>query len=164
MRSLGSLGRGCGVMVALRFVVAALITTALGCGAGPSADEVDRSMREFQLAGSLREEGNVPGALEHLRRALELYPVLLHLVVVFSNHIHLILTAANIKLLSDFMRYINSNIAREAGRLHSWREKLWGRRFSDITILDDDKMLERAHYLLSHGCKEGLVLAGVRKD
>ena len=93
-----------------------------------------------------------------LGRALELYPVLLHLVVVISNHVHLIITAANIKLLSDFMRYVNSNIAREAGRLHSWREKFWGRRFSDITILDDGKLLERAHYLLSHGCKEGLVL------
>ncbi|MBW1811046.1 MAG: hypothetical protein JRJ87_22845, partial [Deltaproteobacteria bacterium] len=50
-----------------------------------------------------------------LGRALTLYPVLLHLVVVASNHIHLIVTTQNVKLLSDFMRYFNSNLAREAG-------------------------------------------------
>jgi REP element-mobilizing transposase RayT len=93
-----------------------------------------------------------------LGKALERYPVLLHLVVVVSNHIHLIVTARDTKLLSRFMQYINSNIAREAGRLHFWREKLWGRRYSDIPILDDAKLLERVRYLLSHGCKEGLVL------
>jgi tetratricopeptide (TPR) repeat protein len=46
----------------------------VGCGGGPSAEEVDRSMREFTLAASLRDEGNVPGALEHLRVSLELHP------------------------------------------------------------------------------------------
>jgi REP element-mobilizing transposase RayT len=93
-----------------------------------------------------------------LGRALELYPVLLHLVVVASNHIHLIVTAESVKLLSDFMRHFNSNIAREAGRLYGWREKFWGRRYTAIPILDNDKLVERAVYLLSHGCKEGLVL------
>ena len=93
-----------------------------------------------------------------LGKALELYPVLLHMVVVVSNHIHLIVTARDTKLLSLFMQYVNSNIAREAGRLHFWREKLWGRRYTDIPILDDEKLLERVRYLLSHGCKEGLVL------
>jgi REP element-mobilizing transposase RayT len=93
-----------------------------------------------------------------LGRALELYPVLLHLVVVASNHIHLIVTAESVKQLSDFMQYFNSNIAREAGRLHRWREKFWGRRYTSISIEDDDKLIERAAYLLSHGCKEGLVL------
>jgi REP element-mobilizing transposase RayT len=93
-----------------------------------------------------------------LGRALELYPVLLHLVVVVSNHIHLILTAENPRLLSRFMQYINSNIARETGTLHRWREKFWGRRYTDIAILDEEKLIERVRYLLAHGCKEGLVL------
>ena len=51
-----------------------VLATLLGCGGGPSAEEVDRSMREFTLAASLREEGNIPGALEHLRVATELDP------------------------------------------------------------------------------------------
>ena len=93
-----------------------------------------------------------------LGRALTLYPVLLHLVVVASNHIHLIITTENAKLLSDFMRYFNGNLAREAGKLHQWREKFWGRRYYALSILDETKLLERAQYLLSHGCKEGLVL------
>jgi tetratricopeptide (TPR) repeat protein len=45
-----------------------------GCGASRAAEEVDRSMREFQLAASLRDEGNVPGALQHLATSLELDP------------------------------------------------------------------------------------------
>jgi tetratricopeptide (TPR) repeat protein len=44
-----------------------------GCG-GTNAEEVERSMTEFQLAATMREEGNLPGAHEHLRRALELDP------------------------------------------------------------------------------------------
>jgi len=46
----------------------------LACGGGPSEEDVDRSIREFTLAVSLREEGNVPGAIEHLRVALSLDP------------------------------------------------------------------------------------------
>jgi tetratricopeptide (TPR) repeat protein len=45
-----------------------------GCGGGRSAEDMDRSMREFQLANTLREEGNIPGALTRLQRALELDP------------------------------------------------------------------------------------------
>jgi REP element-mobilizing transposase RayT len=93
-----------------------------------------------------------------LGKALELYPVMLHLVVVASNHIHMLITTKNAKLLSDFMRHVNSNVAREAGKLHRWREKFWGRRFTALEIEDDDELIKRAAYLLSHGCKEGLVL------
>ena len=91
-------------------------------------------------------------------RALSLYPgVLLHLFVVLSNHMHLILTVPDSRTLSLFMCYINSNIAREVGRLHCWREKFWGRRYRAIAILDDQALLDRVAYVLSHGCKEGLV-------
>jgi tetratricopeptide (TPR) repeat protein len=41
------------------------------CGS-TSSEDVERSMTEFQLAATMREEGNLPGAHEHLRRALEL--------------------------------------------------------------------------------------------
>lgn len=43
-------------------------------GDGSTADEAERSMREFQLAATFRDEGNIPDALIHLRRALELDP------------------------------------------------------------------------------------------
>ncbi len=44
----------------------------LACGPrGPSASDVDRSIREFQLAATLRQEGRIPGAIEHLRKSIE---------------------------------------------------------------------------------------------
>lgn len=93
-----------------------------------------------------------------LGRALSRYPaVKLHLVTVASNHVHLLLTVPDADALSRFMCFVNSNIAREAGRLHRWREKFWGRRFRAIAVLDERALLERARYILSHGCKEDLV-------
>jgi REP element-mobilizing transposase RayT len=90
-------------------------------------------------------------------RALSLYNVRTYLLVVVSNHVHFLLSARDISELSRFMNHINGNIAREAGRLYSWREKFWSRRFSAIPVLDDESLLARARYILSHGCKEGLV-------
>jgi REP element-mobilizing transposase RayT len=90
-------------------------------------------------------------------RALSLYNVRIYLFVVVSNHIHFLLSAPDVSELSSFMNHINGNIAREAGRFYSWHEKFWGRRFSAIPVLDDESLLERARYILSHGCKEGLV-------
>ena len=91
-------------------------------------------------------------------RALSLYPVMLHLFVTASNHIHLIVTVSNIELLSKFMCYLNSNLAREAGKLYQWKEKFWGRRFTAIPIDGELDLIRRVRYLLSHGCKENLVL------
>ncbi|MFA6033581.1 MAG: transposase, partial [Myxococcota bacterium] len=90
-------------------------------------------------------------------RALSLFGVNIHLFVVLSNHMHFLISSETSSLLSRFMCHINSNIAREAGRLCSWRDKFWGRRFSAIPILDDESLINRARYLISHGCKEGLV-------
>lgn len=49
---------------------------ALGCATTSEAvtPAGERSYREFQLAASLRDEGQVAGAIEHLRTALELDP------------------------------------------------------------------------------------------
>jgi hypothetical protein len=56
------------------------------------------------------------------------------------------------------MNHLNSNVARIAGRLHGWRDRFWAGRFHAISILDDESLLQRLRYILSHGCKEGLVL------
>jgi REP element-mobilizing transposase RayT len=90
-------------------------------------------------------------------KALTLYPIQLHAITVPSNHMHLILTTPDIKTMARFMNYINSKIAREAGKLHGWREKFWGRRYRAIPILDCQSLVARMKYLLAHGCKEGLV-------
>ena len=41
-----------------------------------------------------------------------------------SNHEHFLLRPSDAQQLSRFMTYVNSNVAREAGRLYGWREVL----------------------------------------
>ena len=90
-------------------------------------------------------------------RALAKYGVVLHALFFTSNHYHLIVTIPDVRTLALFMNFLNSNVAREAGRMFGWREKFWGRRYRGIEILDEAAQVERLHYVLSHGCKEGLV-------
>ncbi len=93
-----------------------------------------------------------------LARAQRLYPVELHAFVFLSNHYHLLLSVASAYQLASFMNYLNSNLAREAGRLHGWQEKFWGRRYQAIVISEEEAaQMDRLRYVLSHGCKEGLV-------
>jgi len=93
-----------------------------------------------------------------LARAQRLYPVELHAFVFLSNHYHLLLSVDDAPQLARFMNFLNSNLAREAGRLHGWREKFWGRRYQAIVISQEEAaQIDRLRYLLSHGCKEGLV-------
>jgi len=53
-----------------------LASVALGCAttSGSGTPEAERSYREFQLAASLRDEGQTPAAIEHLREAIDLDP------------------------------------------------------------------------------------------
>ena len=78
--------------------------------------------------------------------------------VFLSNHCHLLLRVRDAHELAGFMRYVNSNIAREVGRLHGWREKIWGRRYTDVVVSHEpEAQLRRLRYLLEQGVKEGLV-------
>ena len=93
-----------------------------------------------------------------LARAQRLYPVEIHAFVFLSNHYHLLLSVESSLLLAQFMNYLNSNLAREAGRMYGWSEKFWGRRYQAIVISQEEAaQIDRLRYLLSHGCKEGLV-------
>lgn len=99
-----------------------------------------------------------PLILGVLGRAQRRYPVEIHAFVFLSNHYHLLLSVETALQLSRFMNYLNSNLAREAGRLHGWKEKFWGRRYQAIVVTDEEAaQVDRLRYLLSHGCKEGLV-------
>jgi hypothetical protein len=58
------------------------------------------------------------------------------------------------------MGYVNSNLAREAGRLIGWREKFWARRYQTILIsAEESAQMDRLAYIISNGLKEGLVAA-----
>lgn len=93
-----------------------------------------------------------------LGRALALYPSIKVFGYWFlSNHYHMLLWAPDTHALSLFMTHLNGNIAKEIGRLHGWRQKFWGRRYRAIVVCDRQAMVERLVYLLSQGCKEGLI-------
>ena len=93
-----------------------------------------------------------------LGRAQRLYPVDVHAFVFLSNHYHLLLSVKDARRLAQFMNYLNSNLAREAGRLHGWEGRFWSRRYQAIVVSEQEAaQVDRLRYLLSHGCKEGLV-------
>ena len=91
-------------------------------------------------------------------KALDMYPgVNLYLFKVVSNHYHALVSAENCFVLSAFVGHINSNIAREAGRMHQWRDKFWTRRFTQLSVEDEESLRESIRYIIAHGCKENLV-------
>jgi hypothetical protein len=93
-----------------------------------------------------------------LGRAQRTYGMVVHLAVVLSNHYHLLLAPADAEQLADFMGFVNSNIAREVGRLVDWKEKFWGRRYQGIIVSDEvEAQLDRLEYFLANSVKEHLV-------
>jgi REP element-mobilizing transposase RayT len=93
-----------------------------------------------------------------LGRSLVLFPkVRAHAFVFASNHVHLLLSVADAQALAAFMNHFNSNVARQAGRLHAWRDKLWARRYRAIVVADEESQVGRLRYILAHGTKERLV-------
>jgi hypothetical protein len=93
-----------------------------------------------------------------LGRAQRLYPVEIMAYSFASNHYHLILWAEDARRLARFVGYLNSNLAREVGRLADWPGKVWERRYQAIVISDEEKaQVERFRYVLAHGVKENLV-------
>ena len=93
-----------------------------------------------------------------LARAAARYDVGICAYVALSNHMHLLLVPADAEQLGLFMGYVNGNLAKEAGRLHGWRERFWGRRYSHLVVSDEPgAQAGRLRYLLEQGCKENLV-------
>lgn len=75
-----------------------------------------------------------------------------------SDHYHLLVWAEDAQQLARFMEYFDGNLAREAGRLSAWSGRFWNRRYHSAVVKDDEEsQLDRLRYILSNGCKEGLV-------
>ncbi len=93
-----------------------------------------------------------------LGRAQRVYGLPLYALAFASNHFHLLAGPKDVEQLSRFMCVVNSKIAREVGRLHNWREKVWGRRYRAIVLSQEEPVLmDRLRYKIAHGVKEGLV-------
>ena len=111
--------------------------------------------RRFLLRPGPRLKALILGILAHFQRR---HNIRICHFVYLSNHCHLLLRPENVEQLAAFMRDVNSKIAREAGRLHHWREKFWGRRYTDVVVsLEPEDQVDRLRYLLEQGCKERLV-------
>ncbi len=75
-----------------------------------------------------------------------------------SDHYHLLAWAKDAQQLAGFMEYFGGNLAREAGRVSSWEGKFWGRRYHSAIVGNGrESQIDRLRYIISNGCKEGLV-------
>ena len=93
-----------------------------------------------------------------LARAAERYGIGVCAFQALSNHMHLLLLPEDALALSSFMTYFAGNLGKEVGRLHDWRHHLWARRYSHVVVSPEPEAQEaRLRYVLSQGCKEGLV-------
>ena len=90
-------------------------------------------------------------------KAQSLYGMTIHAFVFLSNHAHFLLSPTSPGQLAHFMQFVNANVAKEAGRLHDWRDRLWSRRYRAIVVADDRAAHARLRYILAHGAKEGLL-------
>jgi hypothetical protein len=92
-----------------------------------------------------------------LGKAQAIYGMTIHAFVFMSTHAHFLLSPRNSGQLALFMQFVNANVAKEAGRLHHWRERVWSRRYRSIVVADDKAASGRLRYILAHGAKEGLL-------
>jgi REP element-mobilizing transposase RayT len=91
-----------------------------------------------------------------LARAARLAGIEVFAFVFASNHVHLLVRGPPAKI-SWFMQYLLTNISKKVGALVGWRGAFWERRYSAEPVLDEEALLARIRYILSHGVKEGLV-------
>lgn len=71
---IGAVGWGAGRQGAVAWAAAVVAWGSVGCGAGPSREEIARSRREYDIGVGLFEERNFSGAFEHLSHAIRIDP------------------------------------------------------------------------------------------
>jgi hypothetical protein len=82
----------------------------------------------------------------------------IHAFIFLSDHYHMLLSPKDAKRLSDFMAYVDGNIAKEVCRLNNWKDHVWADRYTAIQVSSEAAaQISRLKYILTNGCKEGLV-------
>lgn len=93
-----------------------------------------------------------------LGKAQDDHGLVIHACVALSNHFHLLVSPRDAHQLADFMAVFTSRLAKEVGRLHRWEGPVFPERYRAHVVSDEEAaQVERLVYVLSHGCKEGLV-------
>ncbi len=93
-----------------------------------------------------------------LAKAAEYYRVDIHAFGILSTHYHLLYSIENALQMSRFQGHLNSNIAREIGNLHGWKDRFWARPYRKMDI-GDERADQRARlkYCLAQAVQAGLV-------
>ncbi len=79
-------------------------------------------------------------------------------VAFLSNHAHLLIEVEDALQRARFMAFVNSNVAKELGRLHAWNGRFWAERYAaSMVTRDEETQLYTLRYLLAQGVKENLV-------
>ena len=125
----------------------------------PTGALVEVTLRTVQGRFLLRPSARLNDlVLGVIGRAQRKYGMRIHAFVVLSNHLHLAVSPDSPQQLAAFMGYVAGNVAREAGRLHHWREKFWSRRYRAIVVsCEEEAQVARLAYILGNSVKEGLV-------
>jgi hypothetical protein len=124
----------------------------------PPDSLVEITTRTFQGRSLLRPSPELTDILLGvIGKAQDLYKMTMHTFVVASTHAHFLVSPSSAHQLACFMQFVNANMAKEAGRLHDWPDRIWSRRYRAICVVDDAAAHTRMRYILAHGAKEGLV-------
>ena len=91
-------------------------------------------------------------------RAQRRESMIIHAIVFLSTHYHMLLSPHGTDQLVRFMRYVQSNVAKEVGDLVGWQGSIWDRRYTSIPVApEDEDQIDRLRYLLENSVKEDLV-------
>ena len=124
----------------------------------PEHSLVEITTRTFQGRLLLRPSPELTNIiLGIIGKAQTLYTMTIHAFVFLGTHAHFLLSPTSPGQLALFMQFVNANVAKEAGRLHVWRERLWSRRYRSIVVADEKAAHARIRYILAHSAKEGLL-------
>lgn len=97
-----------------------------------------------------------------LATAQQRYGGQIHAFTVLSTHLHLLATFRDSEQMANFMRFFTHKVSVEAKRIYSWGTRVFPERYVHVELTQEEAVeLQRLRYVLSNGCKEGLVLSPV---
>jgi hypothetical protein len=70
---------------------------------------------------------------------------------------HLILASRSSKARALFKCHLKTNLSKRLGKIFRWHDHLFGKRTTDIPVLDEEALMRRIHYCSRHGYKERLI-------
>ena len=93
-----------------------------------------------------------------LAKAQEDFPVALHGGAMMGDHWHLLITPDDVEQQAGFVGAFTRRLSLIAGRRHDWQGPIFVERYKALEVsAEDEAQVRRLKYVLSNGCKEGLV-------